>query len=169
MNTFVAMFQVYLLLGANLGERFDQMRSAFQKVEKQVGRIVQYSSLYETAVWGMEDQPNYLNQVLLVETTLEPLEVLKQINNIEEQLGRVRNLKWESRLIDIDILFYENFLIDIPELTIPHPYLHLRKFTLTPLYEIAPDFIHPGLKKSTKELLNELKDGLDVRRLDVNT
>jgi 2-amino-4-hydroxy-6-hydroxymethyldihydropteridine diphosphokinase len=168
MNTFVAMFQVYLLLGANLGERFDQMKSAFQEVEKQVGRILQYSSIYETAAWGMEDEPNYLNQVLLVETTLKPLEVLKQINKIEEQLGRVRNLKWESRIIDIDILFYENLLIDRPELTIPHPYLHLRKFTLIPLHEIAPDFMHPSLKKSTKELLNELQDGLDVRKLDLN-
>lgn len=163
------MFQVYLLLGANLGDRFDQIRSAFQEIEKQVGRVIRYSSLYETAAWGVEDEPNYLNQVLLVETTLKPLDVLKRINKVEKQLGRVRNLKWESRLIDIDILFYEDLLINSPELIIPHPYLHLRKFTLIPLHEIAPDLIHPVLKKSTQELLKELKDALDVRKLDAHS
>jgi 2-amino-4-hydroxy-6-hydroxymethyldihydropteridine diphosphokinase len=161
------MFQVYLLLGANLGKRFDQMRAAFQEVGKQVGSIIHYSALYETAAWGVEDEPNYLNQVLLVETTLEPLVVLKRINKIEKKLGRVRNLKWESRLIDIDILFYDDLIINSSELIVPHPYLHLRRFTLIPLHEIAPDWIHPIFKKNTGELLKELKDELDVRKLDI--
>jgi len=161
------MFHVYLLLGANLGKRFDQIQSAFDKVEKQVGKVIQHSSIYETAAWGVEDEPSYLNQVLHVETRLKPLEVLEKINLIESQLGRTRNLKWESRLIDIDILFYEDLCIESPKLTVPHPYLHLRKFTLIPLTEIAPKLIHPVLKKSSMELLHELKDDLEVIKLDL--
>lgn len=161
------MFHVYLLLGANLGRRFDQMQSAFQEVEEQIGRVIRYSSLYETAAWGVEDGPDYLNQVLLIETSLEPLEVLEKVNLIEERLGRTRKLKWESRLIDIDILFYEDFLIESKKLTVPHPYLHLRKFTLVPLAEIAPNFIHPLLKKSSRELLEELRDDLEVKKLEL--
>ncbi len=161
------MSQVYLLLGANIGKRFDQMRAAFQEIGEQIGAVVRYSSLYETAAWGMNDDPSYLNQVILVETALEPLAVLKRINKIEEKLGRIRNLKWESRLIDIDILFYDDRVISTPELSVPHPYLHLRRFTLIPLNEIAPDLLHPVLKKNTKDLLKELKDELDVRKLDL--
>lgn len=161
------MVHVYLLLGANLGKRFDQMQSAFQEVEEQIGRVIRYSSIYETAAWGVEDGPDYLNQVLLIETSLKPLEVLEKINRIEEQLGRTRKLKWESRIIDIDILFYEDFLIESTKLTVPHPYLHLRKFTLVPLAEIAPNFIHPLLKKSSRELLQELRDDLEVKKLEL--
>lgn len=161
------MFQVYLLLGANLGNRFEQMRRAFDEIEKQVGRVVQHSSLYETASWGIEDEPDYLNQVLLLETNLKPLAVLEKINGIEELLGRTRKQKWESRLIDIDILFYEDFFVESPKLTIPHPYVHLRRFTLEPLVEIAPNFIHPLLRKSNKELLQELEDDLEVKKLDL--
>jgi 2-amino-4-hydroxy-6-hydroxymethyldihydropteridine diphosphokinase len=142
------------------------MRAAFQEIGEQIGAVVRYSSLYETAAWGVNDDPSYLNQVIIVETALEPLVVLKRINKIEEKLGRVRNLKWESRLIDIDILFYDNRIINTPELAVPHPYLHLRRFTLIPLNEIAPDLIHPVLKKNTKDLLNELKDELEVRKLN---
>src|SRR5690606_4770572 len=161
------MSQVYLLLGANLGNRFDQMRAAFQEIGEQIGAVVRCSSLYETAAWGMNDDPSYLNQVILVETALEPLAVLKRINKIEEKLGRIRNLKWEARLIDSDILFYDDRVISTPELSVPHPYLHLRRFTLIPLNEIAPDLLHPVLKKNTKDLLKELQDELDVRKLDL--
>lgn len=161
------MFRVYLLLGANLGKRFDQMKSAFEEIEKQIGHVILYSSLYETAAWGGgEDEPNYLNQVILVETILNPVEVLERANAIEVQLGRTRNLKWESRLIDIDILYYENIFIESTKLSIPHPYLHLRKFTLVPLVEIAPNFIHPVFKRSNKDLLYELNDDLKVIKLD---
>ncbi len=160
------MFQVYLLLGANLGERFEQMQSAFDEIDKQVGRVIQYSSIYETAAWGEEDGPDYLNQVLLIETHLKPLEVLEKINLIEEQLGRTRKLKWESRLIDIDILFYEDLIIDSYNLIVPHPYIHHRKFTMVPLVEIAPDFIHPLLQKSNKELLKDLRDDLEVKKME---
>lgn len=166
MNTFGPMSQVYLLLGANLGRRFEQMKAAFQEIVEQIGAVVQCSSLYETAAWGMKDDPSYLNQVVIVETSLEPLAVLKSINKIEEKLGRIRNLKWESRLIDIDILFYDDRIISTPELAVPHPYLHLRRFTLIPLHELVPDLIHPVLKKNIKDLLMELKDELEVRKLE---
>lgn len=159
------MFQVYLLLGANLGDRFNQMQLAFQAVEVQIGQVIQHSSLYETAAWGMEDGPDYLNQVLKVETPLLPLEVLKQIAEIEAILGRTRTLKWESRVIDIDILYYDDLVLDTPALSLPHPYLHFRKFTLVPLVEIAPDFVHPIFKKSNDKLLQELNDTLEVKRV----
>lgn len=160
------MFQVYLLLGANLGDRFNQMQLAFQEVEVRIGQVIQHSSLYETAAWGIEDGPDYLNQVLRVETPLAPFEVLKQIAEIETHLGRTRKLKWESRVIDIDILYYEDVVLDTPELSIPHPYLHFRKFTLVPLAEIAPDFVHPVFKKNNEKLLEELNDALEVKKVE---
>ena len=160
------MFQVYLLLGANLGKRFEQMQSAFQEIERQIGRVIRYSSLYETTAWGGQGGPDYLNQVVLVETKLAPIMVLEKINKIEKQLGRTRELKWESRLIDIDILYYGDSIIESLHLTVPHPYLHLRKFTLVPLVEIAPNLIHPLLRKSSKTLLEDLKDDSEVRKLE---
>src|SRR5690554_3162575 len=97
----------YLLLGANLGDRFSQLSQAVQEVEKNIGTIVKRSSVFQTAAWGKEEEPAYLNQVLYVETHLSPQDLLRAINQIEEKLGRTRKLKWESRLIDIDILFYD--------------------------------------------------------------
>lgn len=159
------MYQVYLLLGANLGQPLEQMSVAFKEVEKQIGRIINHSSLYKTAAWGVESGPDYLNQVLLVETILEPVELLKIINKIETKLGRTRNLKWESRIIDIDILYYDDIVMDTEQLIIPHPYLHFRKFTLVPLVEIAPDLIHPIFNKTQQDLLKDLKDELEVKKI----
>lgn len=157
------MHQVYLLLGVNLGDRFLQMETALKEIELQIGRVIKSSSLYETAAWGVEDVPDYLNQVVLVDSSLEPLLVLKKIKKIEEKLGRTRNVKWESRLIDIDILYYDRLIMDTDKLTIPHPYLHFRKFTLVPLLEIDNDFLHPVLNKNHEELLLELNDHLEVK------
>lgn len=157
------MHQVYLLLGVNLGDRFLQMKTALKEIELQIGRVIKSSSLYETAAWGVEDVPDYLNQVVLVDSSLEPLLVLKKIKKIEEKLGRTRNVKWESRLIDIDILYYDRLIMDTDKLTIPHPYLHFRKFTLVPLLEIDNDFLHPVLNKNHEELLLELNDHLEVK------
>lgn len=160
------MYKVYLLLGANLGQPIKQLSAASEEVENQIGKIVDHSSLYETAAWGVEDGPNYLNQILLVETALEPFEILKIIAKIEEKLGRTRKLKWESRIIDIDILYYGDVVMDTEKLIIPHPYLHFRKFTLVPLVEIAPHLIHPIFNKTQEELLQELKDELEVRKIE---
>lgn len=159
------MAQVFLLLGANLDNRFVQMEKAFNEIEKQIGEVTRYSSLYETAAWGKEDEPAYLNQVLLVETSLLPLEVLKEINGIENRLGRIRNLKWGSRTIDIDILFYDDEVIESERLMVPHPFLHQRKFALVPLNEIAPYLLHPVLKKRVSALLLEVEDDLLVRKI----
>jgi len=156
---------VYLLLGANLGDRFAQMSKAFTEIEEQIAPITKYSSLYQTEAWGKEEEPPYLNQVVCLETNLTPNELLKEINKIEDKLGRTRKIKWESRLIDIDILFYDDAIIDEPDLSIPHPYLNQRKFTLVPLVEIAPELRHPVLKKSIQALLAELNDPLDVKRI----
>ena len=159
------MSMIYLLLGANLGDRLSQLSNAFGEIEERIGSVIKHSALYETAAWGREDEPSYLNQVLCVITNLAPHELLKTIHEIESYLGRTRQLRWESRLIDIDILFYDEIILDDRDLVIPHPYIHKRKFTLVPLTEIAPEYRHPVLLKTVKQLLRELDDPLEVIRL----
>ncbi|GAB2565026.1 2-amino-4-hydroxy-6-hydroxymethyldihydropteridine diphosphokinase [Spirosoma areae] len=147
-----------LLLGANLGDRVQTLRRAIDLIAERVGPVIQSSGLYETAPWGITDQPAFLNQVLVVETLLDPEAVLTQTQAIEQALGRVRMEKWGARLIDIDILYYGQLIQQTDRLTIPHPYLHQRRFTLVPLAEVAPDFVHPVLQKTTLELLADCED-----------
>ena len=151
------MIDVFLLLGSNMGEREMFLQLAVEAIAEQVGAVTKQSNVHETLAWGKTDEPNYLNQVLLVETTLDAQLLLKTVLGIEKHLGRERKEKWGSRTIDIDILFYGNEIIDEPDLIIPHPYLHLRKFTLQPLSIIAPNFIHPVLKQTIVQLNNNLK------------
>ena len=153
---------IYLLLGANLGDRVAMLRRAADLIAERVGSISLQSNLYETAPWGITNQPTYLNQVLLVDTNLEPDVALKKTQAIEQELGRVRLEKWGARLIDIDILYHDQRILQTDTLTIPHPFLHLRRFTLVPLAEIAPDFVHPVLQKTTLKLLEECEDGSEV-------
>jgi 2-amino-4-hydroxy-6-hydroxymethyldihydropteridine diphosphokinase len=155
-----------ILLGSNLGNRQEYMQQARNKIAVQVGYIIQNSSFYETKAWGNETQPDFLNQVLICETNKLPQEVLTGCLSIEKELGRDRKEKWGSRTIDIDILYYENEIIATPELKIPHPYLHERRFTLAPLAEILPDFIHPIFNFSNKELLERCGDKLEVSILN---
>ena len=159
------MHGIYLLLGTNLGDRLNYLLQATELIRKEVGMIVKTSSVYETASWGKEGQPDYLNQVLFVESQQTPDELLKTIQGIEQQLGRTRMEKWGSRTMDIDILFYDQEQISQPDLVIPHPLLHTRRFTLSPLNEIAPSLMHPVLKMQISELFSQLLDNLHVYKL----
>ncbi|MFC3199257.1 2-amino-4-hydroxy-6-hydroxymethyldihydropteridine diphosphokinase [Parapedobacter deserti] len=154
---------VYLLLGANLGNRTALLNQAIEEIAQEIGQIVKASAVYETAAWGDKSQPNYLNQVLRVTTSLQPLQLLEKINAIEKKLGRERMVKWEARLIDIDILLYSDQVIDKPNLQVPHPHLPNRRFALVPLQEIAPFLIHPVAKRTVTELLNDTPDRLPVQ------
>jgi 2-amino-4-hydroxy-6-hydroxymethyldihydropteridine diphosphokinase len=159
------MFSVFLLLGSNLGDRFDYLEQAIAGIKDKVGVIVQQSAIYETQAWGKTNEPDYLNQVLLVETELSPRQVLEKILQVELDLGRKRDAKWGARTIDIDILFYEDHIINEPGLIIPHPELQNRRFTLEPLSEIAPGWIHPVSKLNMLQLKNNLQDCLVVKKL----
>lgn len=159
------MVNVFFLLGSNLGDRQGFLQQAIAAVQQHVGAIVKKSSVYETQAWGKTTEPDYLNQVLMVQTTLSPHVVLQKILDIELTLGRERLEKWGARTIDIDILFYDNLIMDDPDLVIPHPELQNRRFTLEPLAEIAPGFVHPVLKVNMLQLKFELKDCLIVKKL----
>ena len=154
----------YLLLGGNLGDKEKNLKQAIVLLEQKLGSTAKKSSIFITAAWGNTNQPPFYNQAISINTVLSPLDLLKEILKIEEQIGRKRtNDKWQERIIDIDILFYNNEVIELPELKIPHPFIQDRKFVLIPMNEIAPDFIHPVLKKTIKQLLWECKDNLEVR------
>ncbi|WP_342647293.1 2-amino-4-hydroxy-6-hydroxymethyldihydropteridine diphosphokinase [Mucilaginibacter sp. CSA2-8R] len=159
------MVDVYLLLGSNLGNRQLYLQDAARYIEKGAGKIMACSGIYETQSWGKTDAPNYLNQVLLIQTELQPQLLLAELLNIEIMLGRRRLEKWGSRTVDIDILFYGEETIDEPNLIVPHPELHNRRFTLEPLAEIAPELRHPILNKTVLLLKNELKDALAVKKV----
>lgn len=136
-------------------------RSLLKKAVSELGKTVkglQASSLYETAPWGNEDQPPFLNLCVVGQTDLLPEELLKLTNSIESSLGRTGREKWGPREIDIDILFYDDLAIDMPDLEVPHPHIAERAFVLVPLAEIDPDFIHPILKKPVSELRNDVSD-----------
>ncbi|UZR94806.1 2-amino-4-hydroxy-6-hydroxymethyldihydropteridine diphosphokinase [Chondrinema litorale] len=158
------MNKVYLLLGANLGNRSATLRKAASYVTENIGEILQESAIYETEAWGVRDQPDFLNQVLLVNTELSALEVLDCTQAIEYKLGRQRKERWHARTIDIDILFFNEEIIEHPRLTVPHPAISERKFTLDPLAELSPKFMHPLLYKSIQQLLYTCKDPLEVRK-----
>jgi 2-amino-4-hydroxy-6-hydroxymethyldihydropteridine diphosphokinase len=150
--------ELYLLLGSNLGDRLALMAEATALIIERVGAVIKSSQIYQTAPWGVLEQPAFLNQVLKVETTLHPIDVLSVILKIEKQLGRERKEVWGARLIDIDILYYANVLVTMSDLVIPHQQLHNRRFTLVPLAEVAPDYVHPKLKKTNQALLDCCED-----------
>ena len=149
---------VFLQLGSNLGDRELLLKDAILAIENRVGDIVNFSKVYESSPWRVEGQDNFLNQILKIKTTLLACEVLSIVLNIEEQLGRVRIEKWGERLIDIDIVFYNDSIIETPELCVPHKHLHERMFVLKPLHEIAPEMVHPKYNKTIDELLKICKD-----------
>ncbi|MGN6567798.1 MAG: 2-amino-4-hydroxy-6-hydroxymethyldihydropteridine diphosphokinase [Flavipsychrobacter sp.] len=156
---------VYLLLGSNEGDRFDWLEKGKAMIRESGNVIVSVSAIYETAAWGLEEQPDFLNQVIRINTTFNPTDLLKNIQQVENILGRQRTVKWGQRTLDIDILLYNDEVVDLPELHIPHPFLAKRRFTLAPLAEIAPDIIHPIDKKTMLELLNDCPDSLPVKKV----
>ncbi|WP_375560684.1 2-amino-4-hydroxy-6-hydroxymethyldihydropteridine diphosphokinase [Bernardetia sp. OM2101] len=168
---------VFLLLGGNLGDRENTILEAKKSISLQIGSIEKESSLYQTAAWGVENQPSFLNQVIEVSSFLSAQEILIQIEDIEKKLGRKRYQKWYARTIDVDILYYENEILEEEEntenrtnnLKVPHPFLHERRFTLVPLVEIAPNFVHPVLQKTNEQLLEVCLDKLPVEQLPVNS
>jgi len=158
----------YLHLGSNIGDRLGNLLKAKFLIQRKIGHIQTLSQVYETAAWGKTDQATFYNQAIQVRTEMTAYEVLDTIHDIENQLGRQRNEHWGPRTIDIDILFFENEIINTQKLTLPHPRLPERNFVLAPLAEIAPDFIHPVLNKSVKELQASCPDELEVTLMNTD-
>ena len=161
--TLRAMQGIYLLLGTNLGDRKANLDRAIQLIGAKGITVTQTSSIYETAAWGIEDQPGFLNQVIRVDTQLPAERLLSILLAIELEMGRVRIQKWGERLIDIDILHYHDQVIDKEDLQVPHPGIPDRRFTLVPLVELDAEAMHPVLQKSQQELLEVCKDELEVK------
>ena len=149
---------VFLQLGSNLGDRELLLQDAIFAIAERVGVVVEKSKVYESAPWRAEGQENYLNQILKVKTELQADDVLSIILDIEKNLGRLRLEKWGERLIDIDIIFYNDSIIETAELCVPHKHMHERMFVLTPLHNIAPEMIHPKYNKTVEELLQICMD-----------
>ena len=155
------MNKVYILTGGNLGDRLGNLEKAKDYINN-TGEILKSSSIYETAAWGDIDQPDFYNQVHIINTGLPAKKLMEEILLIEEKMGRIRTTRNAARQIDIDILFFNKDIIREPDLTIPHVEIANRRFVLVPLNELSPEFIHPVLNKSISELLSTCKDMLKV-------
>lgn len=160
------MNKAYLLIGGNLGNRKRQLKRAAKQIEKACGKIILSSHFYKTEAWGKTDQPAFYNQAIAITTQLPALQLLDTLLNIESGMGRHRAEKFGPRIIDIDILLFNEENIHYPGLDVPHPELPNRRFALEPLNEIAPDIVHPQLKKTISRLLKECPDGLKVQKLE---
>ncbi|HXI00668.1 MAG TPA: 2-amino-4-hydroxy-6-hydroxymethyldihydropteridine diphosphokinase [Sphingobacteriaceae bacterium] len=163
------MQEAYLLLGSNLGNREYYISEAVELLNQNAGLVKQSSSYYETASWGKTDQPDFINMAVYLHTLLPPEQLLITILDIEKYFGRERTEKWGSRTIDIDILFYADWIIEQPDLVVPHPYLQERAFALIPMAEIAPDYKHPVYKKTILELCESLVDNLSIKKLEAKS
>jgi 2-amino-4-hydroxy-6-hydroxymethyldihydropteridine diphosphokinase len=152
---------VYLALGSNIGNRLANLRAAINNLTPQMSVKIK-SSVYETPPWGFTAQPEFLNQVIMAETYLQPQALLSHLKRLETALGRTPSFQNGPRLIDMDILFFDDLVLDTPPLVVPHPRLHERAFVLVPLAEIAPDLVHPALNKPIHELLDKA-DRSDIK------
>lgn len=156
----------FILLGSNMGNREELLSEAIELIELRCGKVVLKSSLYESEPWGFDAEIYFLNQSIAIESILSPHDLLNELLAIEAELGRKRkenHVGYESRPIDLDIIYYDDIINNDEDLILPHPRLHLRRFVLMPLCEIAPDFIHPVFKESNKELLERCEDSLGVK------
>jgi 2-amino-4-hydroxy-6-hydroxymethyldihydropteridine diphosphokinase len=155
-------YEVYLLFGSNLGERTANIANAITRLKNSGVNAIKLSSLYETEPWGNKDQANFINQAGKFHTHASAAGLMKIILDIEREMGRQRAIRWEPRIIDVDILFFGDQVISQKDLSIPHKEMEKRKFALTPLSEIAPGFMHPVLKKNIRQLLAECNDNMKV-------
>lgn len=154
--------EAYISLGTNIGDRKANLKDALSMISERIGKIINFSSVYETEPWGHHSQPDFYNQVVQIETVLGPTELLAGLMCIEETMGRVRTFKNASRLIDLDILFYDDIILEENGVQIPHPQIANRRFVLVPLNEIAPDLVDPQSKKDVSALLANCSDPLHV-------
>jgi 2-amino-4-hydroxy-6-hydroxymethyldihydropteridine diphosphokinase len=161
----MSMNKLFLITGGNLADRQKNLELAQKLIEERIGPIEKSSKIYETEAWGNRDQPAFYNQVHVVKTKLTSLKVLEAILQIEKEMGRKRTVKNAARIIDIDILFYNNDIVNEQNLQIPHPHIADRRFVLLPLSELAPKFVHPVLKKTIDELISITGDQLKVKAL----
>jgi len=161
----IHMHTATLILGSNEGNRSEFLQQGRNLLASEAGNILRYSGIYETASWGREDLPPHLNQVLMLTTPFDPFSLLSIIQRIENRLGRSRQERWGLRTLDIDMLFFDEEIVQHDRLQIPHPRLQDRKFVLIPLAEIVPDLIHPEFQKTIAILLQECKDTLAVERI----
>ncbi|ACQ52905.1 2-amino-4-hydroxy-6-hydroxymethyldihydropteridine diphosphokinase [Clostridium botulinum] len=151
------MHTAYVAFGSNIGEKENYIRKALEKIEERKMKIIKVSPIYETEPYGVLDQDSFLNGVVKIETNLTPEDLIGELLNIEKQLDRVRERRWGPRTIDLDIIFYDNLIINEKDLVIPHKDMENREFVLKPLCDIDENFIHPVLKKSVRELYDRLK------------
>ena len=152
------MNKVFLQLGSNIEPRKIFLSDAINLIKSTIGKISKMSKVYESTPWGVDNQMNYLNQIIVIDSLFNENELLDKILEIEKNMGRIRIEKWGERIIDIDILFYNNEIIETANLCIPHKHLHRRKFVLKPLNEVASDFIHPKYRLTISELLEKCED-----------
>lgn len=157
---------IYLCIGGNLGEREANLEETRMFLNFNFGDVVAASSIYETEAWGMPNAPAFLNQIVLIKTTLTDAELLQEIAELEEFYGREREAgQYLNREMDVDVVFIGDEIIETEKLVVPHPRMHLRRFVLVPMSELAPDFVHPISKKSMEELLKECQDQSKVTKI----
>lgn len=158
-------YRIFLLLGTNEGDPLQNLACATENIAQLAGPVLAKSAVYRTAPWGKQDQADFHNQAIEITSSETPERILEIILKIEMDMGRVRQEKWGPRIIDIDLLFFGDCVINERHLTVPHPGIPVRRFVLAPLADIAPDFVHPVLKKSVRQLLEESPDTLAATRL----
>ena len=164
------MHKVFLGIGGNIGNKQHNFQRAKELIEKELGKLVQSSEIYETPPWGFHSEDVFWNQVLVIETKLEAIELLWRIHKIEEQFGRKRGSEgYASRQMDVDILYFDDAFMETKNLIVPHPKIHERKFVLVPLCEIAPELKHPLRRLTSIEMLESCRDDSIVKRVKTNT